>query len=987
MSLPPPSIPAAAPPPPLPQPLPAPLPPQLAPPLLRPLLRRLLPRSLVGRVFGVFSLAMLVFLGTGLGLFYRYQFEQHIEETQDSAMTLVEVAAQTIEDSAVIGDYDTVKRTLNKMLVQSPFKRAEFLDVSGGVIRLEAPAAESPERPAPAWLREHIAAKLYDVNRIASVGGKDYGVVRLSFDERKLATQLWTLIYETASLSTVVFVLSLALMRVLLRRWLANLGRLRSYEDDVAAGRVTAEADLHADAPSEIQEAIQAVNRSAASLRVQFGQRIDSLMNSLMQHKSAMDQAAIVCELDTEGRIAEVNDLFVANSGFTRAEVVGLPLSEVALPAAAGEPWQPGHAVWSGDVVIAGRNGQRQWHRTIVPMFDGAGVLERYICIDIDITERKEFERAIVENARRQTLVAELGRKALAANDPDELFADAAEAAARGLDAPCAALFEAGPDRGLLLRAGAGRLAAAAGTRLDSSGGILLPLSSNAPLRPWFAPLAATHDLDSGLDANIVCADRLFGIIGVYTDGLRRFSLEDANFLRGIANILATVVERQDAKNRLTYLAQYDPLTGLPNRRQLGVGLEEALARAAAGGHRAAVMFIDLDRFKNVNDMLGHGVGDQLLVEAAGRLRACARDSDLVARLGGDEFAVVLPHLVDDDGGPQAVAERIVAALSRPFELQGQQLFVSASVGIASYPDDGDSAEVLLKSADTAMYGAKNSGRNTWQFFAPDMHENAAQRLQTEAQLRLALERGEFLLHYQAKLDLAGGTVSGFEALLRWNHPQRGLVAPLEFISILEDTGLILPVGEWVIGEVCRQLKVWEAAGLPLPPVAINLSARQLQHAGLADTIERIVTGARVAPALLEFELTESMLMADPEAAVEILSRIKALGIRLSVDDFGTGYSSLAYLKRFPLDALKIDRTFVRDLPHDSDDAAITKAVIRLAHSLNLKVVAEGVENLEQIRELEKYDCDEIQGYYVSRPLPAAGAAQLLVPARPPLPA
>jgi len=342
---------------------------------------------------------------------------------------------------------------------------------------------------------------------------------------------------------------------------------------------------------------------------------------------------------------------------------------------------------------------------------------------------------------------------------------------------------------------------------------------------------------------------------------------------------------------------------------------------------------------------------------------------------------VVLPWLEGEQKESPAAAElagRIVEALAQPFHLQGQQLFVSASIGIAVYPEDGSSAGQLLKSADTAMYGAKNNGRNTWQFYSAALHENAAQRIQLESQLRLALERGEFLLHYQPKLDLAGGSISGFEALLRWQHPQRGLVPPLEFISILEDTGLILPVGEWVIGEVCRQLGAWAAAGLPVPPVAINLSARQLQQADLAELIERIVVGAGVDPGLLEFELTESMLMVNPEAAVAILSRIKALGMRLSVDDFGTGYSSLAYLKRFPLDALKIDRTFVRDLPDDPDDAAITKAVIRLAHSLSLKVVAEGVENIAQLRELEQYDCDEIQGYYVSRPLPAADCVALL---------
>jgi diguanylate cyclase (GGDEF)-like protein/PAS domain S-box-containing protein len=944
------------------------------------LMRRIptLPRSLVGRVFMVFSLTLLLSMGTGLGLFYRYQFLQHIEETQDTALTLVEVATQTIEDSVVIGDYDTVKRTLGKMLFQSPFKRAEFIDVAGATIRVEAPRVT--RALAPRWMTSLIATKLYDVNRIANVGGKDYGVVRLQFDEDKLAAQLWSLVLETAGVAFVVFVGSVVLMRALVRRWLDNLGRLRSFEDDVAAGRVTAEAALLADAPTEIQEAIRAVNRSAASLRDQFGQRIDSLMDSLMQHKSAMDQAAIVCEADAAGVITGINDLFVTSSGFTRPEVVGQRLGDVGRPAGARLPWQPSDRVWNGEVVIAGRHGRRHWHRTIVPMFGADGAVERYICIDIDITERKEFERTIVENAQRQTLIAELGRKALAANGLDELFADAADAAARGLGASCAALFEATPD-GMLVRAGAGRLAQSTGLQLACPHGD--PHVADAALRGWLAPLAALHGIDTGIDTAIVCGERTFGLLGVYAARPRRFGADDANFLHGVANILATAVERQEARNRLTYLAQYDPLTSLPNRRRLAHSLEDAIGAAARTGSRAAVMFIDLDRFKNVNDMLGHGVGDQLLVQAAKRLSACARGGDVVARLGGDEFAVVLPAL-DDDGVAAGIAARVIEALAQPFYLAGQQLFVSASVGVATYPENGRDAETLLKNADTAMYGAKNGGRNNYQFYVAEMHENATQRLQTETQLRQALERGEFLLHYQPKLDLATDTISGFEALLRWNHPQRGLVPPLEFIAILEDTGLILPVGEWVIGEVCRQLKAWQAAGLAVRPVAINLSARQLQQADLEGAVERIVVRAGVDPTLLEFELTESMLMANPEAAVEILTRIKALGMRLSVDDFGTGYSSLAYLKRFPLDALKIDRTFVRDLPDDPDDAAITKAVIRLAHSLSLKVVAEGVENVDQLRELEQYGCDQIQGYHVSRPLPAAACVALLAGAAAP---
>ncbi|ALK97681.1 hypothetical protein AB595_24925 [Massilia sp. WF1] len=949
--------------------------PDLRPPLLRLLPTSLLPRSLVGRVFAVFSLTMLVFLGTGMGLFFRYQFLQHVDETQDVALTLIEVAAQNIEDSVVIGDYDTVQRTLGKMLFQSPFKSAAFIDVSGGALRVQAPPVE--RAPAPGWLSALIASKLYEVNRVASVGGRDYGVIRLEFDADKIASQLWALAVETATFAFVAFALGLALMRTLLKRWLANLGRLRSFEDDVAAGRITAEADLHADAPTEIQEAIRAVNRGAASLRVQFGQRIDSLTNSLMQHKNAVDQAAIVSEVDTAGRILGVNELFERSCGYSRAQALGRELAEFGRPAGNGAPWSPSPQVWNGEVVVRGRAGQLQWYRTIVPIFDAGGSIERYLCIDIDITARKEFERAIVENAKRQTLIAELGRKALAANGLEELFDDAVQAAAHGLGTPCAALFESGADRQLTLRTGAGRLTQAAGLQIGCPGDPLAGVTASA-LRPWFAPLAAMHGLRAGLDAGV----GKFGVLGAYTDLPRRFEDEDAVFLRGIANILATAVERQDARDRLTYLAQYDSLTNLPNRRRLGACLEDAIARAGRHGHRAAVMFIDLDRFKNVNDMLGHSVGDQLLVQAAARLEACAGSDNVVARLGGDEFAVVLPYLASNTDATH-IAGRIIEALAQPFHLQGQQLFVSASIGIASYPENGASAEQLLKSADTAMYGAKNGGRNTYQFYSKALHESAAQRLQLESQLRQALERGEFLLHYQPKLDLASGAISGFEALLRWKHPQRGLVPPLEFISILEDTGLILPVGEWVIAEVCRQLRSWEAAGLPAPPVAINLSARQLQHADLAAAVERIVGDAGVDPALLEFELTESMLMADPEAAVTILKRIKALGMRLSVDDFGTGYSSLAYLKRFPLDALKIDRTFVRDLPDDLDDAAITKAVIRLAHSLSLKVVAEGVENIEQLRELENYDCDEIQGYYVSRPLPAADCAGLLLREQP----
>jgi diguanylate cyclase (GGDEF)-like protein/PAS domain S-box-containing protein len=921
----------------------------------------LLPRSLVGRVFALFAVSMLVFGGVGMGTFYRHQYLRHIEETQDAANTLVEVAAQAVEDSALIGDYDTVKRTLSSMMVQSPFSSAVFIDMSGGAIRVDAPP-DASLAPAPAWLLEHIARELYDVNRVVAAGGKDYGVLRLQFDERRLASQLWLLLLQSAGLAAVMLAISLAVARALLARWLKNLGSLRFHGEAAAA--------IHPNAPLEIREAIQAVNRSAASMRDEYGQRIAGLMNSLVQHKSALDQAAIVSEVDREGVVTAVNDQFVRQSGYPREQLVGRSLAQ------GGSDWSPSSTVWRGEVAVPGREGERQWYRTIVPIFDAANAVDKYICIDFDISERKEFEGAIVRNAMRQGLLARLGRKALEAGPLADLFEMAAKLACDGLGVRHAALF------GFDLDAGTACLQAASGF----PGGTACPQApfpcpagpeASEALARWSAGLLGFEQAGSSIDAVVVCAGRPFGALAIYAPEARTFQEDEDAFLEGLGNILATAVEREDARNRLTWLAQFDALTGLPNRHRLGACLEEAIANAAASSRRAGVMFIDLDRFKSVNDMLGHSVGDELLAQAGARLQDCVGAFDVVARLGGDEFAVVLPQL-DATIEAEAIARRIVEALSQPFVLQGQQLFVSASVGIAAYPDDGIDAATLLKSADTAMYSAKQNGRNNYQFYLAEMNANAALRLQTEHQLHLALERGEFELHYQPKMKLATGAVSGFEALLRWRHPERGLVAPFEFIGILEETGLILAVGEWVIAEVCRQLRAWSALYESVPPVAINLSARQLGQAGFADTVRAIVDTAGVDPRLLEFELTESMLMLDPEAAVRILTDLKRQGMRLSVDDFGTGYSSLAYLKRFPLDALKIDRTFVRDLPGDSDDAAITKAVISLAHSLNLKVVAEGVETIAHLDALRAYGCDEIQGYYIGRPAPAAQCVDLL---------
>ena len=434
--------------------------------------------------------------------------------------------------------------------------------------------------------------------------------------------------------------------------------------------------------------------------------------------------------------------------------------------------------------------------------------------------------------------------------------------------------------------------------------------------------------------------------------------------------------ERKISEEKLTYLAQYDTLTGLPNRHMLHDGLALTLAQGRRAQTRTGCMFVDLDRFKYVNDTYGHSVGDKLLIQVADRLRKCVRSGDVVGRLGGDEFAVVLAGL-DKPDNAGVVAKKIVAALAEPFDLEGQRTYISASIGIAVFPEDAKQVDDLLKNADTAMYRAKEQGRNNYQFYRGEMNERAAQRLQLEASLRAAAERAEFVLHYQPKVELTGGEISGFEALLRWQHPGRGLVSPLEFVPALEETGQILSVGEWVLQTACGQINAWQSQGLPARPLAINVSARQFQQRNL-EAFLAAIRAVGIDPSLIQLELTESLLMQDAETAIGALTRLKDAGVRLSVDDFGTGYSSLAYLKRFPLDEIKIDRAFVRDVTTDPEDADIALAIIGLAHSLGLKVVAEGVETEAQLLFLRSHGCDEFQGYYFSPPRPAADCSEML---------
>jgi diguanylate cyclase (GGDEF)-like protein len=427
----------------------------------------------------------------------------------------------------------------------------------------------------------------------------------------------------------------------------------------------------------------------------------------------------------------------------------------------------------------------------------------------------------------------------------------------------------------------------------------------------------------------------------------------------------------------MSRLAEHDSLTGLPNRVLFSDRLTQAISLAMRQDKQLAVMFVDLDQFKKINDSLGHGVGDKLLQSVAERLVNSVRRTDTVSRLGGDEFVVLLSQVErEEDAGVSA--RKILRELAAPHTIDDKNLDISVSIGVSTYPSDGPDAENLMDKADTAMYEAKKRGRNNYQFFRRDMQVRLADRQLLEADLRYALWRNEFLLHYQPKFNLQTGQITGMEALIRWAHPQRGLVPPAQFIPIAEECGLILPIGRWVLLEACRQARAWNDSGLGIVPMAVNVSAAEFGNKDFLSGVRAVLIATGVEPANLELELTESVLMQDAESTVRTLGALKAMGVTLAIDDFGTGYSSFTYLRRFPVDALKLDQSFVQEITEDPGDATIVSAMISIGKSLNQRVIAEGVETRAQLKFLQSHGCGEGQGYYFSHPVAAEQAGKVL---------
>jgi len=436
------------------------------------------------------------------------------------------------------------------------------------------------------------------------------------------------------------------------------------------------------------------------------------------------------------------------------------------------------------------------------------------------------------------------------------------------------------------------------------------------------------------------------------------------------AAVFSDISERKKTEERIKNLAYFDVLTGLPNRRLFTDRLQVAIAHAHRHGVQLAIMFLDLDLFKRINDSLGHGIGDQVLCEVAQRLERCVREGDTVARLGGDEFVILLPEIEHVEDAAK-LADRVISYVKQPLKVDEHELYVTTSVGIAVYPEDGLTDETLIKNADTAMYRAKDLGRNSYQLYTPAMNARSFERLAMESSLRHALSRHEFTLVYQGKIDLNSGRMSGVEALVRWRHPEMGLISPAEFIPLAENMGLISEIGAWVLKAACKQCQSWHELGLPRVRMAVNVSTLQFREGDVAELVKQALAESGLPPQFLELEITESVLMQRVDENAHVLQELRSMGIHISIDDFGTGYSSLSYLKRMPIDALKIDRSFVNDITEDGDGAAIVSTIINLAHNLKLRAVAEGVETQEQADFLRARGCDEIQGFLVSRPVSA----------------
>ncbi|MDG4550791.1 MAG: EAL domain-containing protein [Candidatus Contendobacter sp.] len=685
-------------------------------------------------------------------------------------------------------------------------------------------------------------------------------------------------------------------------------------------------------------------------------QAVDSLRDSERRLRVLTEQLPVgVFLVNLQGQCRYVNDRWRQMAGLTAEQ----PFESGWISALHPDDRESVLAAWrqaiegGSELLIEHRfrtsAGQETWLSThAAPLRDSAGRVTGYLGAHTDITERKRIEETLRANELRFRSYFELPLIGIAMTGPDKRWREINGRLCEMLGYPRA--------------------------QLQQLTWAELTHPEDLPTELAQFERVMNRRIESyALDKRFIRADGKLIHVHVSSRCLRRANGAVEHFV----TVAQDVTERKRTEERFQNLAQYDALTGLPNRALLTDRLRQAVRRAGRDHTLVGVLLVDLDRFKRFNDTLGHTIGDQLLRDMAARLQQCVRECDTVSRQGGDEFAVLLPDLATGDDAAW-IAQRMLDVVAQPCRLDDHELHATCSIGISLYPRDGRNTEILLRNADIALYRAKDMGRNNYQFYLSGATVLSRERLNLETHLRHAVKQGELELYYQPKWDFRAGAIRGAEALIRWNHPELGQLSPVRFIPIAEDSGLILQLGEWVLRTAVRDIGQLHRSGFPRLRVAVNLSARQFRQANLAELVREVLAESAFEPACLELELTETILMNPTDDNLATLKAFKDLGARVAIDDFGTGYSSLSYLQRFPLDVLKIDQTFVKDLPASTSSVAITNAILTLAHGLKLEVVAEGVETVEQLAFLRDHGCDEGQGYYFGRPTPLAEFKDLL---------
>ncbi|WP_103109676.1 bifunctional diguanylate cyclase/phosphodiesterase [Brevibacillus reuszeri] len=681
-------------------------------------------------------------------------------------------------------------------------------------------------------------------------------------------------------------------------------------------------------------------------------EKLKDTLRELADVRAALDQSTIVAMTDHRGIILRANDQFCQISKYARHELIGqdhrLLNSGYHPKSFFKQMWAciGSGKIWRGEIRNRAKDGSYYWvDTTIVPFRNQEGKIYQYVSIRSDITARKQMEEEVRQSEEKYRIIAENTSDIISMIDRngDFLYLSPAHKSVWAHDVPDEEIrnmldWIAGEDRDNFL-------------------------------------YAIEHTFSSRKEYMVECRLNTKRDKPIWTETKLNPIVDEHDNVTCLIQVTRDITERKQSEELIHYLAYHDALTELPNRRMYVQHLGKEIMQAKRFHSNMAVLFLDLDRFKDVNDSFGHDVGDLLLIEAAKRLKSCVKPGDMVGRLGGDEFTVLISNLTEREEAA-TVAEEIMQVMQQPFHLNGQAFNISSSIGISLFPQDGDNAEDLLKRADTALYTVKSRGRNGFDFFDPSMEAKSLERILMENELRKAIEQEHFQIYYQPKMDIKTGTLTGMEALVRWVHPELGIIPPNRFIPIAEESGMIIPLGEWILKEACKQNKRWHDQGYELK-VSVNLSVRQIYQKDLLDMIKATLEETQLEPEWLELEITESIFVKMDEATV-VLQQIREIGIQISIDDFGTGYSSFSYIKSLPVDTIKIDASFIRDVHHNQESQAIVKAIVTIADSLNMKVVAEGIELNDQVAALQENGCGHGQGYLFSRPLATADFEQFL---------